>query len=103
MKTAHIEAALKALAWQNWHPAPDSGSNLHRKIFYGGKIIAFANLFTHEENNSRFSIVYGYDSYKLGPPDPLHIPTDMPAAEVFLTVMKMLVEVENSVNQNGSI
>ena len=100
MNPSQKDAILKALAWQNWHPAPDSGSNLHRKIFYGGKIIAFANLFTHEENNSRFSVIYGYDSYGLDAPGPLHITTDLPAAEVFLAVMKILVEVENQVNQN---
>lgn len=101
MKPPQLEAVYKALAWQNWHRAPDSGVHLHRKNFYDGKVIAFANLFMYDRNNTRLSIVYGYDSYRLGPPGPLHIPTDMPAAEVFLTVMKILIEVENSVNRNG--
>ena len=100
MNSKQLEAVYKALTWQNWHRAPDSGVHLHRKNFYAGKVIAFANLFTHEENNSRFSIVYGYDSYRLDPPDPLHIPTDMPAVDVFLAVMKTLIEVENQVDRN---
>jgi hypothetical protein len=100
MKTVQLDAALKALAWQNWHYSPDSDANLHRKSFYDGKIIAFANLFTYDENTSHFSIIYAYASYGLDDPDSLDIPNDMPAAEVFLAVMKILVEVENQVNQN---
>jgi hypothetical protein len=100
MTPEQLEAALKALAWQDWHRAPDSGVHLHRKSFYDGKVIAFANLFMDNKNNTRLSIVYAYESYKLSPPSPLHIPTDIPAVEVFLAVMKILVEVENQVNQN---
>jgi hypothetical protein len=102
MNSKQLEAVYKALAWQNWHRAPDSGVHLHRKNFYDGKVIAFANLFMYDRNNTRLSIVYAYESYKLNPPDPLHIPTDMPAVDVFLAVMKTLIEVENQVNKNDT-
>ena len=100
MKPPQLEAICKALAWQNWHRASDSDTNLYRKIFCGGKIIALTNLFMYDGNNTRFIIVYAYDSYRLNPPSPLHIPTDMPAVDVFLAVMKMLIEVEHQVNRN---
>lgn len=99
MNSPQIEAALKALAWQNWQYKFDSDSYFHRKDFPNKHVIVFANIIP-EGTGLLFSIIYGYDSYGLDPPGPLHIPADMPAVEIFLAIIKILVEVENQVNRN---